>query len=418
MNQHIHLDLVGGISGDMFVAAMLDTFPDQADGLADVIVAAGFPDLVRLEYGPHSDGTLTGTRFRVFETQPAAHNKESSHNHRHYSEIKEVIEKSSLCARTKAASLSMFESIAVVEAEIHGKEVAEVAFHEVGAWDSIADILLAAHLIETLDVSSWSISKVPLGSGFVKTDHGRLPIPAPATSRLLEGFEVYDDGVAGERVTPTGAAILKYLAPGRRVPGGAVLDKSGFGFGTKQFPGFSNIVRATLFSIGADVFDGADGSHERPWQEDRVTQLAFELDDQTPESIAAALDVIRTHDGVLDALQSPFWGKKGRQGAAIKVLVREGDEQAVISLCFAQTSTLGIRQEIVTRAILTRETVTVRLGELNCRVKVARRPSGYTAKAEMDDLVATNLGYEAREAFRMEAEQAAIKLIQERTEPE
>lgn len=409
MKQHIHLDLVGGISGDMFVAAMLDTFPDQAAGLADVITAAGFPDLVRLEHGPHSDGTLTGTRFRVFETRT-----DSSHHHRHYSEIKEVITKSRLCEQTKAGALSMFESIAVVEAAIHGKEVEEVAFHEVGAWDSIADILLAAHLIETLNVSSWSVSKVPLGSGFVETDHGRLPIPAPATSRLLEGFEVYDDGVEGERVTPTGAAILKYLAPDRRVPGGAILKRSGFGFGTKQFPGFSNIVRATLYSVVFDDADGSDGSDEKAWQEDRVTKLAFELDDQTPESIAAALDVIRSNDGVLDALQTPFWGKKGRQGAAISVLVRDGAEQEVIALCFAQTTTLGIRREAVTRAILDRESLTVRVGEMNYRVKVARRPSGYTAKVEMDDLIAANLTYEAREAVRLEAEQAAIKLIEER----
>ena len=397
MTQHIHLDLVGGISGDMFIGAILDAFPEQASGLTRVIEAAGFPDLVQLESSSHDDGILTGTRFRV---SPSAKEGKHHHSHRRYSDIRETIENSDLADATKTAALSMFRRLAEVEASIHGKSIDDVAFHEVGAWDSIADIVLAAHLINAVDASSWSVSKVPVGSGFVETAHGKLPVPAPATALLLKGFEMYDDGVEGERVTPTGAAILDYLAPARTLPAGCFMAAGGYGFGTKTFPGMSNIVRATVYSMNA-----------QSWQEDRVTKLAFELDDQTPESIAYGLDVIRECDGVLDVIQVPYWGKKGRQGFSISVLVRTGKENEVIARCFTETSTLGVRIEAVSRAILAREEVTVCVGERLFRVKVAKRPAGYTAKVEMDDLVAAELDSAERNLVRQEAETQALRLV-------
>jgi len=328
MANHIHLDLVGGLSGDMFIAGMLDAFPEFTGGLDQVIVAAGFPELVELSCQPHNDGILTGTRFEVTSVK-------HEHHPRHYAAIKETLSASCLNDAVKQGALSIFALIAEVEAAIHGKKVEEVAFHEVGAWDSIADIVLAAHLIDAVKASSWSVSAIPIGRGLVATAHGRLPVPAPATLKLLQGFEVFDDGIDGERVTPTGAAILKYLAPSRQIPAGFCLSGAGYGFGKKVFPGLSNIVRvSTYFSEGVDT----------PWQEDQVMRLSFELDDQTPESIALAVEQLRDHESVLDVTQQAFWGKKNRQGFAIIVLVKMEAAAEVTEQCFSLTTTLGIRR--------------------------------------------------------------------------
>lgn len=393
--RHVHLDLVGGLSGDMFIGAMLDAFPEFASDLEAVIAAAGFPDLVSLERLDHNDGTLTGTRFTVTAKTV------ESHHHRNYSEIRQKLEGSALDDRTKAAARDMFLFIAEVEARIHGQTVDSVAFHEVGAWDSIADIVLAAHLVARVD-ATWSVGAIPAGRGFVETAHGRLPVPAPATARLLEGFELIDDGIEGERVTPTGAAILKYLQPATRLPSGYTLKGSGFGFGTRSFSGISNIVRAS-------VFETASG--KVAWEQDQVTRLSFEIDDMTPEALADSLERLRTDENVVDVTQRTVMGKKQRQAASITVLARPGATDKVTALCFDLTTTLGVRREPVDRAILQREEIVVHVGEHPCRVKVAHRPGGLTAKVEMDDLVSTGVGRLEQDKIRAEAERLALEQV-------
>lgn len=394
--KHLHLDLVGGLSGDMFIGAMLDIFPGKSADLEALIRDAGFADLVTLGHEPHNDGTLTGTRFTVQA------DREAAHHHRHYADIRETLAQSHLAEPTKAVAQSIFRLIAEVEAKIHGKTVESVAFHEVGAWDSIADIVIAAHLIADAD-ATWSVSEIPLGRGFVETAHGRLPVPAPATAMLLEGFDVTDDGIEGERVTPTGAAILKHLSPVRTVPGGVSLAGTGFGFGTRRFPGISNVVQISVFE---------SSETESPWQSDQVVRLCFELDDMTPESLAASLDTLREEPGVLDVMQQSYFGKKQRQGMAVSVLVNADNSDPVTSKCFELTTTLGVRRERLERAVLRREEVVVYVSEKPYRVKVAHRPSGATAKIEMDDLAASGLSQADQERVRHEAESLAVQQVQ------
>ena len=393
--RHIHLDLVGGLSGDMFISGVLDAFPELGNGLEDVIADAGFPDLVALNRFDHNDGTLTGTRFTV---EAKTH---ESHHHRHHAEIRQKIEESNLDEGTKAVAKNIFLLIAEVEARIHGKTVDSVAFHEVGAWDSIADIVLAAHLISEV-AASWSISPIPVGRGFVETAHGRLPVPAPATAMLLEGFEVMDDGLEGERVTPTGAGILKHLAPATRLPGGYQLKGSGFGFGTKTFPGISNTVRVSVFEKTGT---------ETPWDEDQVVKLAFEIDDMSPEALASGLEQLRCEDAVLDVTQMAGLGKKGRQVTSVNVLAQLRDADQVISRCFELTTTLGVRRETVGRAVLRREEVIVHVNERPYRVKVAYRPGGATAKIEMDELDVMDLSHAEQEKVRQQAQTLALQQI-------
>ncbi len=404
MNRHLHLDLVGGLSGDMFISGMLDAFPEWQLDLESVISDAGFPSLVQLTRAPFDDGTLTGTRFKVDAAE------EAEHHHRHYSQIRDTINRSALSESVKSIALEVFRLIAEVEAAIHGKTVEKVAFHEVGAWDSIADIILAATMIDLADAASFSISAIPVGRGSVETAHGRLPVPAPATAKLLQGFHVIDDGIEGERVTPTGAAIIRFLNPAASLPSGLRMGNQGYGFGTKKFPGISNVVRITRYESAEE---------DAPWDEDSVCALSFEIDDQTAESLAAALDEIRQHEAVLDVTQQAVFGKKQRQGSSISVLVTPGGMDAVTSLIFEMTTTLGVRREVIQRAVLPREAVTVTVGELKVRVKVARRPNGYTAKVEMDDLVAADLSRHDLEQVRIEAERIAIEAVRaQRIKPE
>lgn len=385
---HIHLDLVGGLSGDMFAGAILDCFPDLAESLSEQLVLAGFRDLVDLTIEPFDDGVLTGTRFRVSAATDA-----EGHHHRHYSEIRDILSSSKLDEDTKSHALAIFLLIAEVEAKIHGKEVDAVAFHEVGAWDSIADVVCAASLISALGATSWSVSPVPAGRGMVKTAHGMLPLPAPATALLLEGFQTTDDGLEGERVTPTGAAILRHLAPGTRRPNGQ-LDRTGYGFGTRKFPGISNVARALVLTTE---------SSSTMWAEDEVLELEFEIDDQTPEELADALDRLRALDDTIDVSQQQVTGKKGRHAASIRILARPTGEHSVLAACFDETTTLGIRKRTVTRAILFRREEIV--GDV--RIKVADRPGGVTAKAEHDDIAGHGGTLAKRRDARADAEHRA-----------
>jgi uncharacterized protein (DUF111 family) len=281
---------------------------------------------------------------------------------------------------------------------VHGISPEAVEFHEVGAWDSIADIVGAAYLIATLDASRWTTGPLPLGSGQVKTAHGLLPVPAPATALLMQGFETIDDGVAGERVTPTGAAILRYLclnpAPFK---GPRTMTGSGVGFGTRVLPGISNCLRVLTFEEAA----AAAGTRQ-------LAVVEFEIDDQTPEDLALGLERLRAHPAVIDVVQSQVLGKKGRMMTAVRLLAApEALDQAVAAV-FTETATIGLRHYIVAGAVLPRTVQTVEVEGHAFRVKIVERPGGRTAKAESDDL-SPHEGQAERARLRALAETKALR---------
>lgn len=383
----VHLDAIGGIAGDMFVAAVLDIRPDLWPACERAIAAVGLPDGARASLTAHGDGVLSGSRFVV--EGPV----ERGGSHPHWSLLRERIVTAPLDAGTRAAALGIFTALAEAEAAVHGIDVDRVVFHEVGAYDSIADILSAAAIISALGPCRWSIGPIPRGRGVVRTSHGLLPVPAPATLELLKGFALIDDGEDGERVTPTGAAIVRFLSPSpdadpipRRMIG------AGTGFGTRKLKERSNILRASLFA-----------KSQMDPRTDHVEVLRFEVDDQTGEDLAVALDCLRGLPDVIDVCQWPVLGKKGRQAAAIQVLAKPEGAARVVHEIFNETTTLGIRRGTVLRSTLEREMKTVQEGS----VKLARRPKGVSAKAEMAEL-ATVRGAGAREARRQKAEEGAI----------
>ncbi|MFC6791087.1 LarC family nickel insertion protein [Methylobacterium komagatae] len=435
----IHLDALGGVAGDMVVAALLDAFPEHEAGVGRSVRAAldaAAPEAapgITCSLSPHSDGILTGRRFRVTrDGKPAEENGHhhhhshhhhdhhhgdhhhphehghdpAHHGHRHWAEIRDGLRRAELTPEVTRHALAIFGHLAEAEARVHGIPVEQVAFHEVGAWDSIADIVAAAHLVAAIDASAWTVSALPLGGGRVKTQHGPLPVPAPATTLLLDGFAVVDDGIDGERVTPTGAAILRHLCGGRtsRPAGTRVLARSGTGFGGRRLPGISNCLRVLAFEEEAA---SVPAGHRE------IGIVEFEVDDQSGEDLAQGLDRIRAQDGVLDAVQMPVFGKKGRMMTHVRVLARAEALDAAIGACFRETTTIGLRFRKEAGIALERESVSVEADGREVRVKLVDRPGGRTAKAEADDALAGE-DHAARARLRRAAEAIALNRRDER----
>jgi uncharacterized protein (TIGR00299 family) protein len=398
---HLHLDPVGGIAGDMFIAALLDAFPGLDLGLHAALDKVGLPVGTHCEVLAHNDGVLCGRRFELTLPDDGGTAHAGHHHHPPHvglAAISAAIAAMGLDGAVAKRALAIFEILALAEAKVHGVSVDEVEFHEVGALDSIADIVGAAWIIETLGPATWSVGVLPLGSGRVHTAHGALPVPAPAVVELLQGFAFLDDGLKGERVTPTGAAILRHLdcASGSG-PRAGRLTASGMGFGTRKFPGLANVLRVM-------AFERSDASHT-----DEVALLAFEVDDQTGEDLALGLERLRACEGVLDVVQSPVFGKKGRMAAQVQVLARPALLETVIAACFAETTTLGVRHQLLARSVLARhETAIAGIDGGSVRVKLAQRPDGaLSAKAESDDVRAGG-GHSGREALRRASEASAL----------
>jgi uncharacterized protein (TIGR00299 family) protein len=351
----------------------------------------------------HNDGILTGRRFLVIRAgEPEAHHHHRHGDHGHgghrhdidWSLIREALVTSRLDRESVKHANGIFSRLAEAEAAIHGVQPEDVRFHEIGAWDSIADIVAAAWLIARLGATRWTVGPLPLGGGRVRSDHGPLPVPAPATARLLEGFVTIDDGIGGERVTPTGAAILSYVcekAPSAPKP--RILKSSGYGFGTKRLPGISNCLRALAFAP----------AETSPVPQNQIAVLECEIDDQTAEDLSLAIETLRGQQGVLDVVQAPVFGKKGRMMTHLRILAEPDAREAILATAFNETTTIGIRHSLVERSALPRRAAKVEAGGKSLRLKVVDRPSGQTAKVEADDL-ADVAGSGSRNALRHLAE--------------
>ncbi len=388
--RHLHFDPVGGLAGDMVCAALLDAFPDQIEGLRAAIASleppAGWAVSVETVRRP-----LRGSRFRVLLPEGP------DHRHRHWREIRGLLGRGLQDPGVRLRALAIFERLAAAESQVHGVPVEAVEFHEVGDWDSIIDIVGAAYLLERLAVQSASCGPLPLGGGTVATAHGELPVPAPATLELLRGFAWQDDGLAGERVTPTGAAIASALPPA--LTEAAVLRATGVGFGTRDLGSRPNCLRLLCF----------DAPPQLTALSERLIKLAFEVDDQAPEDLAAALDRLRGTEGVLDLNTLPVVGKAGRVAQGVRLLLRPELLAHVIARCLQETTTIGLRWYPVERLALPRRQVVVEVEGRRLEVKVVDRQGVLTAKVESRSLAdLTDAAQRAR--LRRLGEEAALRL--------
>ena len=399
--RHIHLDVLGGIAGDMFIAAMLDARPDLIAPCIATMRAAGLPESWTVEANVATDSGMTGHRMRIGHTVNTNisnhHDHDHTHNHHHYSDIQNQLKNSNLKGPVLDRALNLIQLVAKTEAQVHGVDVSDVALHEVGDLDSLADMVGAAFLIEALSPVTWSVGPLPIGGGFIQAAHGRMPVPAPATQLLLNGFSFVDDGIMGERITPTGAAILKHIDPSENLPAGRHTSTgTGQGFGTRQLKGMANMLRVRFYNPTTSTTQSNQ----------QVCVLEFVIDDQTPEDLAIGLENLRSIHEVIEVIQIPAVAKKGRMGHVVQVIAKLGAQNQVGKSCFLETTTLGLRWRIETRMVLDRTLVST---EQSIDVKLAKRPDGsISAKAEANDIAKAGAGHYERRQLRQWAETDAI----------
>jgi uncharacterized protein (TIGR00299 family) protein len=411
----IHLDLIGGLAGDMFIAALLDAWPEHETRVREAIEATRGPRPVSCVLVAHRDSVLRGSRFEVlaattgtaaFPAQRAAEEPQLT-----WQQIRLRLLQAPIAEGVRRHALEIFQLLAVAEGYVHGVAVESVQFHEVGAWDSIADIVGAATLIDAVGATRWTASAVPLGSGRVATAHGMMAVPTPATVQLLLGLPTVDDGVAGERVTPTGAAILRHLllrsAPvATHRPQPRTLRASGTGFGSRTLPGLSNHVRALCFEDTQGGIGQVVRHPQAQVEHRRLHVVEFEVDDQAAEDLAIGLDRMRAQDGVLDVTQTAVFGKKGRMTTHVRVLTRNDRLEEVVAACFEETTTIGLRHHSVEGIALKRMVGHTTVDGHTVRVKIVDRSGQLTAKTEADDV-----GSHARQQHRASLRQRAESQI-------
>ena len=359
---HIHLDMVGGIAGDMFVAAALDAGLIEREELESQLAKIGLGE-IEIEVKRVIRGAIEGVKIEFRGWDPAA-----EADHRHLSTIRAMLADSDLDESVKRRATAMFEILGRAEAAVHGMDVDDVHFHEVGAVDSILDFVAAAQIIESTG-ASWSVGVVPVGSGTIETAHGTIPVPAPATARVLEGFDVEYRNVEREFVTPTGATIVATVAELDGECRGKMVA-SGFGCGSRDVEGISNVLRLVVLQRD-EVRSAEHGEIPDDIRREDVVQLVTEIDDETAE-VGAHVASLLMERGALDVVREPVHMKKGRLATRVSVLCEPVDEEKFARLLLRETTTLGVRRIPIQRWVLPREeqSVDTEFGEVT--IKVAR----------------------------------------------
>lgn len=382
---------VGGASGDMILAALADLGVD----LGEVERALQALDVapLRLHVEEAESHGLHGRRVQVqtSENPPAtgdtphqkhghdhAHDHEHSHPahapHRGLSEIRALIEQTVLPAPVKQQAIKVFTALGQAEATVHRQPIESIHFHEVGALDSIADIVGGCYALHLLGVDRVAVGPLPVGQGTVRCQHGVYPVPAPATLLLLKGQPTVQTDVPHEMVTPTGAALLTTWKTDDAPPPGSRMARIGYGFGHRQLGDRPNVLRATLL-------DASKATPER----DACLVLESNLDDSTPEIIGALTRRLLAA-GALDVFTVPAYMKKQRPGVLLTVLAKPGDREVLLDLLFRESTTLGVRESWTARTVLPRETRVVQTPYGAVRVKLARwKDALVTASPEMED---------------------------------
>jgi len=326
-----YFDCASGISGDMFLGALVDAGLDIGR-LSSAIESLGI-DGLKLEAAKVRRLGFAATKVTVV----APH----EHAHRHLSDITALIDGGGLGDEVKRTAVRIFTRLAEAEAAVHGEPVEKVHFHEVGALDSIADIVGAAAGLDILGIEKCIFSPIPTGSGTVKTAHGVLSIPAPATAKLLVGIPLAASEETGELTTPTGAAIAKELAAGFSAVPPMTISAVGAGAGTREGEKTANVLRVL---VGREPADATPGE---------IIVIETTIDDMTGEALSYAVDALFAA-GALDAFVIPVFMKKGRPGHLLTVLSTQGSKEAVLEALFSETTTFGARVGRSSRAVLDR----------------------------------------------------------------
>jgi pyridinium-3,5-bisthiocarboxylic acid mononucleotide nickel chelatase len=387
----LYLDLFSGISGDMFLGALIDLGADAhrlERGLKKLKLGGYHLHVMRKQ-----KSGIAGVKFDVHLTSDHDHHHERDTHHDHhddedrnFAEIKRLISRSKLSSWVKKKSIAVFQRIAEAEGKIHGVPPEKVHFHEIGAVDSIVDIVGGCVALEMLGKPRVLASPVVEGTGWVDCAHGRFPVPAPATLAILgaRGIGLTQCDEPHELVTPTGAALLAEFAEGFGPMSGLVAEKIGFGLGTRENRTRPNVLRA-VFGTCDKGRATSDEKHSRAatpspatchpshldWETDRVAVLETNLDDISGEILGAFVETALAA-GALDVFHTPIQMKKNRPGVLLTVLCAEADADKFSEMILRETSAFGVRRTITERRKLRREFVTVKTRFGSVTVKIGR----------------------------------------------
>jgi len=358
-------DPFAGVAGDMTLAALLDLGLDP-DWLRGLVASLALGDItVRTERVRRCGIQATHVDFEL-PAEPG---------HRHLRHLLEIVDRAPVPARAKARSADAFRRIAAAEASVHGTDPEKVHFHEVGALDSILDVLCTMAALEELGYDAFFTRPVAVGSGSVMIEHGRYPVPAPATLRLLEGIATTGFDLPGECATPTGAALVATLTGGASPPSELVVERSGYGAGTRDAPGHPNVLRLIVAQLAGPE---ASPPHH---------VLQADIDDLAPEYVSPALAAVLAA-GAVDAVVMPLGMKKGRPGLRLEALAPAARLDDVVLAMLRHTTTLGVRHWPVARSIVPRSEHTVEWRGQRIRCKLIRLPDGTSrAKPEYEDVL-------------------------------
>ncbi len=370
MARVLYLDCFSGASGDMLIGALLDAgLP--FDLLRGALGSLAIDDECAVSVERVSRSGVGAAQFIVTETAADA----GSHRHRHLPGITKLVDRSALSVDAKARANRLFRRLAETEASIHQMPVEKVHLHEVGALDSIVDIVGGVFGLEWFGAERIVASPLNVGSGTVVCEHGTLPVPAPATAALIKGVPVYAAGSPGEKLTPTGALLVTEFADEYGVMPSMRIERIGYGAGSRDPKDYPNVLRVLV------------GDTDTPRLSNRITVVECEIDDMNPQIFGVLMD--RLYDaGAVDVFYTAVQMKKNRPGTHVTVLVPPGRREAVSTALFRDSTTIGLRYSEVARDTLSRELVSVstRFGDVRC--KVARQNGAVTNVApEFDDCV-------------------------------
>jgi pyridinium-3,5-bisthiocarboxylic acid mononucleotide nickel chelatase len=401
---HVHFDPSSGIAGDMAVAALVDAGV-PAKVVSDAIAEMGVRGLT-VGFEKRRRGAFVGRGFVVRGPGPHhGHHHGHHHEHRDYAEIRRLLQRARLEAETKRLAGTIFERVARAEAALHGVALDRVAFHEVGAWDSIADVVGAAAALAWLRPSSVSSTPPVLGSGQVHTAHGLMPVPAPATAAILRGVPALLEG-EGELTTPTGAAILAALVGSFGPPPPMRIQAQGFGAGTREVSDRANVLRVLL---------GEALGRALPGSAPEVVLLEANLDDMSPQLIEPLMAALFAA-GAVDVWTTSILMKKGRPAWQVSALVPPEGAELAERAFFRNSTTLGVRRAHMERAVLSRSLASVKTRFGTVSVKLAADGASVLGAApEFDDCrrLADKAGVPVRTVLA-EAAAAASRLLPSR----
>jgi hypothetical protein len=399
MSRVLYFDCFSGVAGDMALGALLDAgLP--LDALRQALGSLGVGHELKVTRVLRAG--LSATHVQVLGEDAATHSHgDGQHHHHHHQdhhhdshahahthrslrEITHLIGHSALSASGKERAVAMFRRLAEAEAAIHQISVDDVHLHEVGAIDSIIDIVGVVFGLEWFGIDDIVASPLNVGGGTVDIAHGTFPVPAPATLTLLQGIPIYSGAIKSELVTPTGALVIStYVKRFGPIPAMST-ERIGYGAGTRDFPKAPNVLRVV---IGERTAAANPGTSEPRNLETSVLKIECELDDMSPQLFGPVTEAL-FHAGALDVFLTPIFMKKGRPGTLLTVLAPPLLREAVCALVFRETTTLGVRIETVERETLDRDWVDAALDGGVVRIKVAsRRGQVVNAAPEFDDCV-------------------------------